>query len=321
MHVLQPAETRRSTQRKQADEDCHLKAPYSVSLRCSLSSLWLIPSAAEPLPNTKPLTEDGDLAAKMVAGIHKYLDRELAAAPKKRDEPGRSTSHKARKRSPSHCPRTASGCGRCSASSMSACSRTWNTSRAGEAVAPRRDRRLQGSRGALGRAAGRGCRRAAHRAEGQAEGERRSRSRTPISCPRKSPGSRRATTSRCGWPGTAAGSRADAHRPQGRPLRNPKLKRQTNIPHREFVHRMAYEMGRTLTGYEVQKVLAAVDWFKSAGRQAAGRRDRLRRRRHDRAVCRRRWTSGSRRAVSAGYFAQRENRCTTSRSTATSGAC
>ena len=24
---------------------------------------------------------------------------------------------------------------------------------------------------------------------------------------------------------------------------------------------MAYEMGRTLTGYEVQKVLAAVDWF------------------------------------------------------------
>jgi dienelactone hydrolase len=41
---------------------------------------------------------------------------------------------------------------------------------------------------------------------------------------------------------------------------NPRLKRQTNIPHREFVWRMAYEMGRTLTGYEVQKVLAAVDW-------------------------------------------------------------
>ena len=40
-----------------------------------------------------------------------------------------------------------------------------------------------------------------------------------------------------------------------------KLKRQTNIPHREFVYRMAYEMGRSLAGYEVQKVLAAVDWF------------------------------------------------------------
>ena len=44
---------------------------------------------------------------------------------------------------------------------------------------------------------------------------------------------------------------------------NAKLKRQTNIPHREFIHRMAYEMGRTLIGYEVQKVLAAVDWFKA----------------------------------------------------------
>lgn len=42
-----------------------------------------------------------------------------------------------------------------------------------------------------------------------------------------------------------------------------KLKRATNLPHREFVHRMAYEMGRTLVGYEVQKVLAAVDWFQT----------------------------------------------------------
>jgi dienelactone hydrolase len=39
------------------------------------------------------------------------------------------------------------------------------------------------------------------------------------------------------------------------------LHRSTNLPHREFIHRMAYEMGRTLIGYEVQKVLAAVDWF------------------------------------------------------------
>lgn len=38
-----------------------------------------------------------------------------------------------------------------------------------------------------------------------------------------------------------------------------KLKRGTNQPHREFVYRMAFEMGRTLIGYEVQKVLAAVD--------------------------------------------------------------
>jgi dienelactone hydrolase len=39
------------------------------------------------------------------------------------------------------------------------------------------------------------------------------------------------------------------------------LKRFTNLTHREFVHRMAFEMGRHIVGYEVQKVLAAVDWF------------------------------------------------------------
>jgi dienelactone hydrolase len=35
----------------------------------------------------------------------------------------------------------------------------------------------------------------------------------------------------------------------------------TNQPHREFLWRAAYEMGRHIIGYEVQKVLAAVDWF------------------------------------------------------------
>jgi cephalosporin-C deacetylase-like acetyl esterase len=33
----------------------------------------------------------------------------------------------------------------------------------------------------------------------------------------------------------------------------------TNQPHREFIARMAFEMGRTMIGYEVQKVLAGVD--------------------------------------------------------------
>src|SRR5439155_19147263 len=42
---------------------------------------------------------------------------------------------------------------------------------------------------------------------------------------------------------------------------NAKLKKWTNQSHREYVYRMAYEMGRHVIGYEVQKVLAAVDWF------------------------------------------------------------
>ncbi|WP_286879918.1 hypothetical protein [Proteiniphilum sp. UBA7639] len=36
----------------------------------------------------------------------------------------------------------------------------------------------------------------------------------------------------------------------------------TNQPHREFIYRRAYQVGRHIIGYEVQKVLAAVDWFK-----------------------------------------------------------
>lgn len=35
----------------------------------------------------------------------------------------------------------------------------------------------------------------------------------------------------------------------------------SNQPHREWVYRMSYEVGRHIIGYEVQKVLAAVDWF------------------------------------------------------------
>src|SRR6185436_5359889 len=41
----------------------------------------------------------------------------------------------------------------------------------------------------------------------------------------------------------------------------PATRRPTNQTRREFVYRMAFEMGRHVVGYEVQKVLAAVDWF------------------------------------------------------------
>jgi dienelactone hydrolase len=40
-----------------------------------------------------------------------------------------------------------------------------------------------------------------------------------------------------------------------------RLGRWTNQPHREFVYRMAYQTGRHVLGYEVLKVLAAVDGF------------------------------------------------------------
>ena len=37
----------------------------------------------------------------------------------------------------------------------------------------------------------------------------------------------------------------------------------TDVSHREWIHRQCYEMGRHLIGYEVQKTLAVVDWFKA----------------------------------------------------------
>ena len=40
----------------------------------------------------------------------------------------------------------------------------------------------------------------------------------------------------------------------------------TNQTHREWVNRQAYQMGRHLIGYEVQKILAAVDWFERSNR-------------------------------------------------------
>jgi dienelactone hydrolase len=47
---------------------------------------------------------------------------------------------------------------------------------------------------------------------------------------------------------------------------------QTNQTHREWIYRQAFHMGRHIIGYEVQRVMAAVDWFhqKSAGKTKIG---------------------------------------------------
>jgi dienelactone hydrolase len=44
---------------------------------------------------------------------------------------------------------------------------------------------------------------------------------------------------------------------------NPTIDRFTNLTHREYIYRMSYELGRHPIGFEVQKVLSAVDWFKT----------------------------------------------------------
>jgi dienelactone hydrolase len=42
---------------------------------------------------------------------------------------------------------------------------------------------------------------------------------------------------------------------------NPAIGKTTKLSHREFLYRMSFPMGRHLLGYEIQKALAAVDWF------------------------------------------------------------
>ena len=39
-----------------------------------------------------------------------------------------------------------------------------------------------------------------------------------------------------------------------------------DLTHREFLYRSAFELGRHLIGYEIQKVLAVIDWFEQEGR-------------------------------------------------------
>ena len=56
---------------------------------------------------------------------------------------------------------------------------------------------------------------------------------------------------------------------------NARLKRFTNLPHREWIYRQAYELGRHIIGYEVQKVSAAVDFFESRKQKAESRKTKI----------------------------------------------
>lgn len=46
--------------------------------------------------------------------------------------------------------------------------------------------------------------------------------------------------------------------------------RGANLTHREFLYRPAFEMGRHIIGYELQKIFAALDWFDDGGPLATG---------------------------------------------------
>jgi dienelactone hydrolase len=233
--------------------------------------LWLVPaSAAEPLPDTKPLTEEGDLAKKMVDGIHRYLDRETAASPKNREAMWKIDTSSPEAYAKSVAPHRA---------------RLKKYLGVIDERVPPHLEYISGPGEPSLIAEIDGCKIQAVRwavlpgvdAEGlliEPKGE-------PTANVVAVPHADQIPEDLAGiGKGDAFGLRLARHgcrvliptliNRQDDLSGNPKLGRQTNLPHREFIHRMAYEMGRTLTGYEVQKVLAAVDWFESKGKQPVG---------------------------------------------------
>ncbi|MGZ4964127.1 MAG: alpha/beta hydrolase family protein [Limisphaerales bacterium] len=49
-----------------------------------------------------------------------------------------------------------------------------------------------------------------------------------------------------------------------------KVGRFTNQPHREWIYRQSFELGHHIIGYEIEKVLAAVDWFAKLSNKPIG---------------------------------------------------
>lgn len=211
--------------------------------------------AAGELAGTKPLPADFDPAAGMVPGIHKYLDRELAAAARRRDEAWKATDLAAKR---------------------SRLRKILGV--VDERLRPRVEEVVP--LGGSAKVAEIDGVRIAHvrwqvlpgvDAEGlhlRAAGDPRRGFVVAIPDAGQSPFDAAGLGAGDAFALHLAVNGFDVLVPTlidraDRLSGNPKLGKKTNIPHREFVHRMAFEVGRTLVGYEVQKVLAAVDFFSS----------------------------------------------------------
>jgi dienelactone hydrolase len=222
--------------------------------------------AADPLPGTQPLNTDGDLAMQMVAGIDKYLLRELAAAADNRKKFWKLDFSSPEAYLASVAP---------------------NRQRLGRILGVV-DQRLPVKE--LDYVATTNTKTLVAEGDGydiyavrwpvlegvDAEGLLLEPKRSPLACvvalpdadwtpemlvglapgvPKESQFARRLAENGCQVLIPTLIDRKDTW------SGNPKVKRSTNQPHREFIYRMAYEMGRHIIGYEIQKVLAAVDWF------------------------------------------------------------
>ena len=200
----------------------------------SVMGLFAVAALGQPLPGTAALTAEGDLAAQMVEGIDRFVDRELAASIARR--PAAPDRQRFRKIIGAVDERVA----------FDAPSLTLLLKRRNYSVYAIRWPVLEGVDG---------------------EGLLLEPARTPVARVVALPDAdstpelwveqlpRRLAESGCLVLIPALIDRRDTW------SGNARIERFTNQPHREFIYRMAYEMGRHIIGYEVQKVLAAVDWF------------------------------------------------------------
>lgn len=227
--------------------------------------------AAEPLPGTKPLDWEGDLAAKMIDGLHAYLDRAIADSVQKRQEKWKpdysSPAAYLRSVEPNRQRlKTILGVvdarvtpdlqfvGGPDVGSLVAVSDDYTVRAVRWAVLPGLDAEglllePKGGKAIANVVAIPDADQTPEQLVGLAKG-----------LPNQAHFARRLAASGCRVLVPTLINRQDAYSGSAR------FNRWTNQPHREFIYRMAYEMGRTLIGYEVQKVLAAVDWFQRSGK-------------------------------------------------------
>jgi len=233
----------------------------------ALFALTLPATAAEPLPETKPLTDQGDLAARMVEGIDKYLMRELAASVEKRKKYWKqdfSSPEAFRKSILPNQERLKTILGvvedRVPFTDMEYVGGPKTPPLIAEAdgykVFAVRWPVLPGVNGEglllepKGKVVGRAV------AIPDADWTPEMLVGLAPGVPEKAQFARRLAEAGCRVVVPALIDRRDDW------SGNSALGRMTNQPHREFIYRMGYEVGRHVIGYEIQKVLAAVDWLR-----------------------------------------------------------
>jgi dienelactone hydrolase len=233
---------------------------------CVLSLLAVAPASAESLPETQPLTTDGDLAAQMVAGIDKYLMRELAASVEKRKgywKPDYTSADAYTKSVQPNRERLRKILGvidpRVTPVEMQYVASTSQPALVAEEenykVYAVRWPVLEGvdGEGLLLEPKGKVVMNVV--AIPDADWTPEMLVGLAPGVPQKFQFARHLADNSCRVIVPVLIDRNDTW------SGNPKLGRMTNQPHREFIYRMAYEMGRHIIGYEIQKVMAAVDWL------------------------------------------------------------